>query len=177
MKEIDTFPDLYQHQNWADGELWRAVFACEPARQDTRVREVFFHIHLGQRGYRSLTLDLPIELPRSADDFEDLAAIAKWGYTYHQEVPSMLAGLTDEGLERQVEVPWAEWFKKQLGGPPKRNATLREIMRQVPAHSAYHRGQVNARLRELGGEPALVDYIAWIWGDRPQPSWPESATR
>jgi uncharacterized damage-inducible protein DinB len=39
-------------------------------------------------------------------------------------------------------------------------------------HSTYHRGQVNARLRELGIEPPLTDYIAWIWFGRPEAEWP-----
>jgi uncharacterized damage-inducible protein DinB len=49
--------------------------------------------------------------------------------------------------------------------------TLAETMLQVASHSTYHRGQVNARLRELAGEPPLVDYIAWIWFGRPAPEW------
>jgi hypothetical protein len=27
---------------------------------------------------------------------------------------------------------------------------------------------VNARLRELGAEPPLTDFIAWIWFGKPQ---------
>jgi uncharacterized damage-inducible protein DinB len=38
-------------------------------------------------------------------------------------------------------------------------------------HSSYHRGQVAQRLRELGEEPPLSDFIAWIWMDRPGADW------
>jgi uncharacterized damage-inducible protein DinB len=38
-------------------------------------------------------------------------------------------------------------------------------------HSAYHRGQVASQLRELGGEPPLTDFVAWIWLDRPPADW------
>jgi len=41
----------------------------------------------------------------------------------------------------------------------------------VALHSLYHRGQVNARLREVGGTPPLVDYIAWLWFGRPAAEW------
>ena len=41
-------------------------------------------------------------------------------------------------------------------------------------HTAHHRGQVNARLRELGAEPPLVDYIAWLWKGRPDAMWPRN---
>jgi uncharacterized damage-inducible protein DinB len=50
--------------------------------------------------------------------------------------------------------------------------TVAETMLQVTFHSAYHRGQVSARLREVGVEPPLVDYIAWIWFGRPDAPWP-----
>jgi hypothetical protein len=32
-------------------------------------------------------------------------------------------------------------------------------------------GQVNVRLRELGCEPPLVDFIAWIWLGQPSADW------
>jgi uncharacterized damage-inducible protein DinB len=35
----------------------------------------------------------------------------------------------------------------------------------------YHRGQVNTRIREVGGEPAAVDFINWIWLGKPDPEW------
>ena len=43
-------------------------------------------------------------------------------------------------------------------------------------HSTYHRGQVNVRLRELGGEPQLVDFIAWVWEGKPRAVWDDVNT-
>ena len=40
-------------------------------------------------------------------------------------------------------------------------------------HSTYHRGQINTRFRELGGEPAMVDFIAWVWLGKPKSEWGE----
>jgi uncharacterized damage-inducible protein DinB len=54
------------------------------------------------------------------------------------------------------------------------STTIGETILQVALHSIYHRGQVNARLRALGQEPPLVDYIAWIWLGRPDPKWPST---
>ena len=50
-------------------------------------------------------------------------------------------------------------------------ATLEETMMQVASHSTYHRGQINTRFRELGGEPAMVDLIAWVWLGKPKADW------
>jgi len=46
-------------------------------------------------------------------------------------------------------------------------ASLAETLFQVPAHSTYHRGQVNALIRNAGGEPPLVDFIVWVWLGKP----------
>jgi uncharacterized damage-inducible protein DinB len=47
----------------------------------------------------------------------------------------------------------------------------------VPMHSQYHRGQVNARLKEVGGVPPNVDYILWVWVGRPVGLWPSGAAQ
>jgi uncharacterized damage-inducible protein DinB len=67
---------------------------------------------------------------------------------------------------------------------PAIHAWVREYYSQAPvyldslgaetlerSHTAYHRGQVNTRLRELGGDPPLVDFIAWIWMGKPGAEW------
>jgi uncharacterized damage-inducible protein DinB len=38
-------------------------------------------------------------------------------------------------------------------------------------HTAYHRGQISTRIREIGGEPPLIDYLYWVWAGRPSPGW------
>jgi len=32
----------------------------------------------------------------------------------------------------------------------------------VVTHSAYHRGQVAAAVREAGGKPEATDYVVWV---------------
>jgi uncharacterized damage-inducible protein DinB len=68
-------------------------------------------------------------------------------------------------------MPWASHVEKRIGRPPGLT-TIVDTALQVVMHTTYHRGQVNARLRAIGGEPPLVDYIAWIWVGRPAPEWP-----
>jgi len=74
-------------------------------------------------------------------------------------------------LGRAVVMPWVARFEASLGTRFD-TPTLAETMFQVTSHSTYHRGQVNARLRELGGTPPLIDFIAWIWTGKPQADWP-----
>lgn len=44
--------------------------------------------------------------------------------------------------------------------------TPADILTHVVIHSAYHRGQIATRVREVGGEPAVTDYIAFARSGR-----------
>lgn len=39
--------------------------------------------------------------------------------------------------------------------------TVEEVLTQLHGHSLYHRGQIASRVRALGCEPAVTDYIYW----------------
>ena len=43
----------------------------------------------------------------------------------------------------------------------KYESTIREIITHMVNHSVYHRGQIARRLRGMGGEPAVTDYIVF----------------
>jgi len=102
--------------------------------------------------------------------FEDMTQVRNWGRSYYDEIFSYLERLSDEEISQPMRLPWAELVTKQLGRAPA-PITISETMLQVPLHSLYHRGQINARLREVGGEPPTVDYIVWIWLEKPAANW------
>jgi uncharacterized damage-inducible protein DinB len=85
-----------------------------------------------------------------------------------------MGDLGRQDLSRPLVVPWARMVESRLGRKAE-EPSLGETLLQVVMHSTYHRGQVNTRLRELGGEPPLTDYIVWVWLGKPQPDWPEPA--
>jgi uncharacterized damage-inducible protein DinB len=39
---------------------------------------------------------------------------------------------------------------------------VEDILTQLFGHSSYHRGQVALLIRDLGGEPAVTDYVFWV---------------
>ena len=73
-------------------------------------------------------------------------------------------------LEAEVSLPWAGEIAQTLGRDIQ-SPTLGQTITQVAMHSVHHRAQINARLRELGAAPPIIDYIAWIWWGRPEASW------
>lgn len=161
---------LYAHMEWADAFVWRAVIGHEPSGNDDFIVESLVHLHMVQFAWLAIWRGEDVVLT-TRNDFAELAAIRDWGRSYHPDVAGFLDGLTDERLDEEIEVPWAGFIEKEIGHPPA-PARLGDAVYQVAAHSAHHRAQVNRRIRELGGEPGMVDYIGWVWRGLPTADWP-----
>ena len=54
--------------------------------------------------------------------------------------------------------------------------TVAEALVQVAMHSQHHRGQLMTRLKDFGGEPKNVDWIIWLWKQKPRVSRAEGKT-
>jgi uncharacterized damage-inducible protein DinB len=161
--------ELMQHMEWADACVWRALVANHEAVQDTRLRDLLLHLHGVQRAFLTVWTSRRVETYVS-EVGADLMAAQAAVRSYYNDLSAAVASLDATTLRRSIVMPGLEQHEQRLG---RRFAapTLAETMLQVVSHSTYHRGQVNARLREVGGEPPLVDYIAWIWFGRPAPEW------
>jgi uncharacterized damage-inducible protein DinB len=167
---LDTLRELMRHMEWADASVWRAVLAHPPAVQDERLRNLLLHLHGVQRAFLAMWTGKALESVMSNPEAVDLVAEEPAVRAYYLELHPAVAAFEDEILQRPIVTPGLSRYEEQMNrrfDAP----TLAETMLQVASHSTYHRGQVNARLRELGGEPPLVDYIAWIWFGRPEPEW------
>jgi len=46
-----------------------------------------------------------------------------------------------------------------------------EALVQVAMHTQHHRGQCMTRLKDFGGEPKNVDWIIWLWKQKPSARW------
>ena len=67
--------------------------------------------------------------------------------------------VSDARLQETIGMPW---FKD-----PPLSITVEDALTQCAMHSHYHRGQNATRLRELGGDPPMTDFIVWLWKGRP----------
>jgi len=160
--------DLYGHMEWADAIVWKAVLANESAPGYKKVNEYLYHLHLVQRAFLRAWRGESREMPYPT--FTDAKSLMVWARSYYPEAAAHFETLTDESIARPMQLPWADIVERELGRAPE-NISVAEMMLQVPLHSQYHRGQVNARLRAVGGEPPRVDYIVWVWLGRPKPDW------
>jgi len=165
---LSDLEDLYRHMEWADALVWHSVFESEEACADQKVREYFYHLHLVQRAFLRAWRGEPRDTPYPT--FDDIRSVMIWGRSYFSEVIAHFNTLTDKQISQPAQLPWVDIVEQELGCKPE-NLSVAEMMLQVPLHSQYHRGQINARLRAIGGEPARVDYIVWVWLGRPAADW------
>jgi uncharacterized damage-inducible protein DinB len=167
----DAMADLFGHMEWADADVWCAVVRSPAALTDTRLLGLLHHLHLVQRAFLRIWRGEPRESPYPT--FGDARDLMGWARAYYPEARAELGSRSGPAAAKILAVPWAGMVEKRLGRPPGAT-TFGETALHVALHSQYHRGQVNARLREVGGEPPLVDYIAWLWLGRPRAEWPNA---
>jgi uncharacterized damage-inducible protein DinB len=153
--------DLLAHQAWADAESWRALRAHPTALEDSRLWERQHHILLVQRAFLAVARGEEVQLTKPGDFTPQ--TLRESARAVHAEFAALLGTLEEERLAAPLDVPW---FRDQPG-----TITLREGLIQATLHSLGHRAQNAARLRELGGVPAAVDFILWLAQGRPAPAW------
>ena len=149
--------DLVDHQFWADTELWNAIAAHGPARDDKAIRERLHHIHQVQRFFMWAVGERAVQpaltTPVGFGELRDYAREA------HDDVRRFLGSVTEARLDQAVAIPWIK--------DPPLSITVAEAIMQMTLHSHYHRGQNATRLRELGGVPPITDFIFWLWKGKP----------
>ncbi len=169
MQDINNITLLIHHMEWADAKVWESVLKLSSSNSDSKMRKLLYHISSVQRAFYYVRTKQPLVFPKETD-FLELLDIAKWGYKCYAQANEYLISLKENELKNIIEIPWANRLEKIIGQKPE-EASLAETLLQVAMHSAYHRGQVNARLREIGGEPPMVDFIAWVWLGKPKADW------
>ncbi len=170
MKLTVSARDLFAHMAWADAVVCRAAMASPATAGDAKIAEILQHYTWTQRTYFALWSHADVDFQSFAAEPRDLGSLAASIRKHHAELSKWLAAAEDEQQGQPLVIPWADRLEQRLGRPPG-PATVGESMVQVVTHSAHHRGQINSRLRELGVEPPLVDFIAWVWFGKPAAEW------
>jgi uncharacterized damage-inducible protein DinB len=160
--------NLLQHMEWADALMWRAVKSATESGGHEPFRGRFFHLHAVHWAYLQIWRGQPVIIPK-VETFADLSVLQAWARGYYAELPGFLDSLDEAALERTITLPWADEIAKRFGAAHP--ATLGQTMLQVALHTTHHRGQLATKVRELGTDPPLVDFVAWIWMGHPAAVW------
>ncbi|MGH7638716.1 MAG: DinB family protein [Gemmatimonadaceae bacterium] len=152
MDSIELLRRMWAHLSWADDLLWKALSA--PRDGDAAVWREYSHIvgaeevwlaRLEQREAR-----LPIWPEVSRAELATRRAQMVAGYSQY------LNALTTATID--VPVTYRNTAGKEFSN------SVADILAHVALHGQYHRGKINAMLRNSGLDPVPVDYIAWARG-------------
>jgi len=142
---------LFDYDYWANCETLASLKSVPSGAE--KPRKAFSHVIGGQRVWLS-RFENPappsaqpwpdLTLEECASAIEDLRR--QWKELLDKLTPEKLAGeltyKTTKGIEHRTPVG--------------------DILMHLVLHSAYHRGQVAAAVREAGGKPAPTDYVVYV---------------
>jgi uncharacterized damage-inducible protein DinB len=153
--------ELLAHAEWANAVFFH-TWGKTPARDHEELRRRVEHIIGVQQAFLSMLRGEPAGGPPGGPPatYEELKTRAQ---TSHAAVRDFTAGLNDQDLARKVRIAW-------FPDPPC-EITVAEALVQVAMHTQHHRGQCMTRLKDFGGEPKNVDWIIWLWKQKPQGRW------
>ena len=158
---LDFIRDLLKHCEWANAIFFHA-WGKSTARDNEEVRRRVEHIIGVQQGFLSVLCGQPPEGPSEGPPapFDVLKTRAE---ACHQGLGKFASTLDPGTLKRTVRIPWFP--------DPACVISVAEALVQVAMHSQHHRGQCMTRLKDFGGEPKNVDWIIWLWKQKPPARW------
>jgi len=153
--------DLLAHAEWANAIFFDA-WGQSPARDHEELRRRVRHLIGVQQGFLAVLRGQTPGGPGAGPppSFTELKARAQ---VCHDGLRDFGTSLNSETLTNTVVIPW-------FPDPPC-EVTIAEAIVQVAMHSQHHRGQCMTRLKDFGGEPKNVDWIIWLWQQKPSAKW------
>ena len=144
---IDHLTKVLRHEQWATRALLETIGAAASA--PARAVRLLSHIIGAEIVWLARIEGRPSLQPVWPDwSFVELRNEARM---LEEPWARYLAALGDEDLGREVT------YTNSKG--ERFSSSLHDIITHVGLHASYHRGQVNAALREAGVQPPTIDYI------------------
>jgi uncharacterized damage-inducible protein DinB len=152
--------DLVQHKAWASAALFAAIRESDTAARDDTLRALLHHIILANRFWLFSCLERPFVIEEESRVANSLDAITDHFHATHLIEAEWIARADEPELARRLEGPLI----------PGGSCSIAHAYMQVCMHSHGHRSQCATRLRSLGGQPPVTDFILWL-RDRPVAQW------
>lgn len=156
MDSVRGFHELFDYDRWGNREALASLSALDPAEAE-RPLKLFAHVIGAERLWlaRFSTPSPSVEpWPRVTLDEANKAVDE-----LHGQWVALLGSLGAQGLDAELS------YRNTKGVEFK--TPIRDVLMHLVMHSAYHRGQVAAAVREAGGKPAATDYVVWVREGKP----------
>lgn len=157
---IGPLKELLNHQAWADAVFFRA-WQGSTVQDDDDLRARTDHLVATQEAFLQVLKGQEVVL--SEHPLPSLPELKTRCVAAHQVFKALGHGLDEASLARILRVPW-------FPDPPCM-VSISDLLLQVCLHTQHHRGQNMARLKALGAVPKNVDYLIWLWKQKPEARW------
>ena len=150
MHTVQSFLNLFDYDRWANEAALASLAGVGAAE---RPRGIFAHILGAQRVWRA-RFDHP--RPPGAQPWPGLTADeCRTAIEENSQAwKTLVSRLTEEKLGENLV------YHNTQGA--RFETPIRDVLTHLLMHSAYHRGQVAAAVREAGGNPANTDYVYYL---------------
>ena len=149
MNTIEHLHGLFLYNDWANR---RTVAALKKDSCD-EARKILAHLLITEKEYferlygkDSTNFDFRQDL-----SIEECGALAREAAEIYDR---LLKRFDEEGLDLRAKYKTSEGVEHEN--------TFRELLSHVLFHSATHRGNIVAKMREAGFEPPKIDYIIYL---------------
>ena len=159
-KMLGMLRDLVQHKAWASAALLSAIRQSDAASDDEALRTLLHHIILANRFWLFSCLSRPFVVEGESQVPGSLAAVADLFQATHDLEADWISRAGESDMAHRLEGPLI----------PGGSCSIAHAYLQVCLHSQGHRSQCATRLRSLGGQPPVTDFIVWLT-NRPSPQW------
>jgi uncharacterized damage-inducible protein DinB len=147
--------DLARYQAWADATHWKTLRENAALLEDAEIRKRLNHMVAAMKLLTGLARgEMPDHAPaKDIDSIDDLAAAMRNAQT------NLTSVLESVDLDRMIALP------RGPKGPFEAPAGV--LLLQAFMHGQHHRGQNSSRMRQLGVDPPMTDFVIWYALGRP----------
>jgi uncharacterized damage-inducible protein DinB len=151
----ELLQEMARHQAWADNLHWKALRENSALLEDPEIRKRLNHMVMALRMLTGLARG---EKP-DPSGMKAVEAVDQLEAAMERGNAELIQAVTNVDLQNVIDLP------RGPRGPFQ--APAGALLLQAITHSQHHRGQNAARMRQLGGNPPMTDFIAWYALGRP----------
>ncbi|HEY9139634.1 MAG TPA: DinB family protein [Bryobacteraceae bacterium] len=152
--DIELLRDLAQHQAWADEQHWKVLHENPRLLEDAEIRKRLNHMVTACEMLQTLARG---EAPSVAGR-KDRESMEELRTAMANAQDGLVKTIGSAVLEGLIALP------RGPKGPFKAPAGV--LLLQALLHNQHHRGQNAARMRALGVEPPMTDFVVWYAAER-----------
>jgi uncharacterized damage-inducible protein DinB len=164
----DDYRSLFAYNRWADRRVLDACrklspeqYAAEPVPGWSSVRASVVHITSATSNWIRRVAGEAVSGPLTEADLPSIDDAQRRLDQAYQTLDGLWPALTPERLT----TPRSFELRGQSGVLPPW-----VVLRHIVNHATYHRGQVAAKLKRLGVEQPVTDFVIWALEQMPPPA-------